>query len=57
MTASKLLPDRLAFEAGWMTIALFSQRDCAFCQEVRDNYLGPMVRSRRPRIKAAEFES
>ena len=56
MTASKLLPDRLAFEAGWMTIALFSQRDCAFCQEVRDNYLEPMVRSRRPRIKAAEFE-
>ena len=56
MTASKLLPDLLAFEAGLMTIMLFSQRDCAFCQEVRDNHLRPMVRSRRPRIAAAEFE-
>ena len=56
MTASKLLPDQLAFEAGWMTIVLFSQPDCAFCKEVRENYLGPMVRSRRPRIAAAEFE-
>ena len=56
MTASKLLPDLLAFEPGWMTIALFSQRDCEFCEEVRENYLRPMVRSRRPRIAVAEFE-
>jgi len=56
MTASNLLPDLLAFDPGWMTIALFSQRDCAFCEEVRENYLRPMVRSRRPRIAVAEFE-
>ena len=56
MTSTKLLPELLAFETGWMTIALFSQRDCKFCEEVRENYLRPMVRSRRPRIAAAEFE-
>ena len=56
MTASRLLPNRLAFETGWMTIVLFSRPDCAFCKEVRENYLGPMVRSRPPRIVAAEFE-
>lgn len=56
MTASKLLPDLLAFEPGWMTIALFSQRDCEYCEEVRENYLRPVVRSRRPRIAVAEFE-
>ena len=56
MTASKLLPDLLAIEAGGVTVALFSQRDCAFCQEVRDNYLRPMVQVRRSRITAAEFE-
>ena len=56
MIASKLLPDLLAFKRGWMTIALFSQRDCEFCEEVRENYLRPVVRSRRPRIAVAEFE-
>ena len=56
MTVLTLLPDRLAFEAGWMTIALFSQPGCTFCKEVRENYLKPMVRSRRLRIVAAEFE-
>ena len=39
-----------------MTIALFSQRDCSFCEEVREHYLKPMMASRRAGITFAEFE-
>lgn len=39
-----------------MTIALFSQRNCAFCEEVREHYLKPMMATRPRRITIAEFE-
>ena len=39
-----------------MTIALFSQRHCAFCEVVREHYLRPMMAARPRRITIAEFE-
>ncbi len=56
MTLSKLLPDVLAFEPGWLTIALFSQPDCEFCEVVREHYLRPLMATRPRRITAAEFQ-
>lgn len=38
-----------------MTIALFSQRDCAFCEEVREHYLKPMMATLPRRITIAEL--
>ena len=55
MTSSKLLPGILAFEPGWLTIALFSQPDCEFCEVVREHYLKPLMATRPWRIAAAEF--
>ena len=39
-----------------MTVALFSQRQCAFCEEVREHYLKPMMATRPSRITISEFE-
>ena len=56
MSDTRLLETLLASEPEWMTIALFSQRQCAFCEEVREHYLKPMMAARPRRIAAAEFE-
>ena len=39
-----------------MALALFSQRDCAFCNEVRGHNLKPIMATRPRRIMVAEFE-
>ena len=39
-----------------MTVALFSQRQCALCEAVREHYLKPMMAGRRAGITFAEFE-
>lgn len=54
--SSKLLPDVPAVESGWLTIALFSQPDCVFCEEVRENCLKPLLAARPGHIAAAEFQ-
>lgn len=56
MTKSRLLPDVLGLEPGKITVALFSQTGCNFCEEVREHYLRPLMASRPPRIAFAEFE-
>jgi hypothetical protein len=56
MASPNLLPDVLAIQSGWLTIVLFSQPDCVFCEEVRDNYLKPLLAARPRQIAAAEFQ-
>ena len=56
MSDTRLLQTSLSFEPGWMTVALFSQQQCAFCEEVREHYLKPMRAARRAGIAFAEFE-
>ena len=56
MASPKLLPDVLAIEPGWLTIVLFSQPDCVFCEEVREHYLKPLLAARPRHIAAAEFQ-
>ena len=56
MPAPRLLDPVLASAPAAITIALFSQRDCAFCEEVREHYLRPMLATLPRRITIAEFE-
>lgn len=56
MKSSKLLPAVLGVDPGTVTVVLFSQAHCEFCQEVREHYLKPMIASHPPRITVAEVE-
>lgn len=54
MTATPLLPPVLGVVPGSVTIVLFSQPDCQYCEEVRARYLLPMIASKPPRLVVAE---
>ncbi|MEO8923938.1 MAG: thioredoxin [Caldimonas sp.] len=48
------LPNRLEARPGGIEIVLFSQADCEFCAEIRENYLRPLLAERRSAVAVAE---
>jgi hypothetical protein len=56
MGLSKLLPNLLGTRPGTLNVVLFSQSDCSFCEEARENYLKPLAASRPAGLVVAEVE-
>ena len=54
MLQSKLLPAVLGVDPGTVTVVLFSQSGCDFCEEAREHYLKPLIAARPRRIVVAE---
>jgi len=54
MASSTLLPPVLGVDPVGITIVLFSQPDCAFCEEVRERYLKPLIASPLRHVTVAE---
>ncbi len=50
------LPAQLDVEPGHITVVLFSQPGCEFCDEVREHYLRPMLSAGRQPFAIAEAD-
>jgi hypothetical protein len=51
-----LLPLELGRQPGTVTVLLFSQEGCSFCNTAREHYLRPMAATRPGRLVFAEVE-
>lgn len=56
MAGPSSLPDLLSTEPKRINVVLFSQVDCEFCAEERENYLKPLAALRRRELSVAEVE-
>lgn len=54
MEDARPLPNRLEARPGGIAVVLFSQADCEFCAEIRENYLRPLLAERRAGVAVAE---
>ncbi len=56
MSPAERLPYVLSAEPRRVNVVLFSQPDCEFCAEERENYLKPLSAQRRRDLSVAEVE-